>query len=138
MTNLQPANPDDKPRIQQLVYQIASEEYAPEKKIYALAEQYLIIKLYDEKLSLDQLLSDSHAHNEFFHEAGEIIASISLLAGTIKTYFEIKKLIRENKKFKADLLQLQWKNDLIDAGLSAEKAEDLSKKYAEDLKSLIT
>jgi hypothetical protein len=128
---------EEKEKIKTFVIKIISNEIANEEASYELAEDFLMKKLYEENIPMEQVISNQHGHNEFFSEAGQILASISVLAGTIKTYLEIKKLIKENKTHKTEKTISQWKTDLINNGLPIEKAEKLSKKYESDLKLLL-
>jgi hypothetical protein len=122
--------------VQELVLKIISTEVPNEIKTYDIAEDFLMKKIYDDHLSINEIMNANNAHNEFWPELGQVITSASLLAGTIKTMYEIRKLKSENESYKKENITHIWREKLIESGLAPQIADDVSKKYVADLEAI--
>jgi hypothetical protein len=126
--------------IQQLVRTIAEKEFPNESGAYDAIEDIAAGQLFNDDLNVPDIVVQGSGKNPLvIGEIGTIISSLSVLIGTVKTYYEIVKLRREQAKNDSltDDLETRWKKELKKAGLTAKAAESLSKKYHNDLKKII-
>jgi hypothetical protein len=125
--------------IQQLVRTIAEKEFPNETGAYDAIEDIAVGQLFNDDLDVPNIVAKGSGKLPFVTEASTIISSLSILIGTVKTYYEIAKLRRDQEKNESltDDVETRWKKELKKAGLTAEVAESLSKKYHNDLKKII-
>ncbi|MDP9080460.1 MAG: hypothetical protein M3O71_23805 [Bacteroidota bacterium] len=126
--------------IQQLVRTIAEKEFPNEAGAYDAIEEVAAGQLFNDDLNAPDIVAQGSGKNPLvIGEIGTIISSLSVLIGTVKTYYEIVKLKRDQEKNDSltDDLETRWMKELKKAGLTAEVAESLSKKYHKDLKKVI-
>jgi hypothetical protein len=132
---------EEKTKVQELVLRIAKNEFSEEMSAYRAIEGHVTQKLFDSKdaPSIEDIVADSNASNEFDPTAiVEILKSLSVLVGTVKTIYEIRKMVKAKSDIKIDNITSQWKKDLIQNNISEAQAEVLVQKYKNDLKSIIS
>ena len=125
--------------IQQLLRTIAENEFPNETSAYDAIEDIAVTQLFNDNLNAPNILVQGSGKNPFITEASTIISSLSVLIATVKTYYEIMKLRQDQVKNDSltDDIETKWKKEMKKAGLTAEVAESLAKKYHNDLKKII-
>jgi hypothetical protein len=130
---------DQKEKLREMILRIIKSEFTDDFFTYEAIEDFSFDRLFKENSNLQDLFKEENGHNEFFSEVGEVLSSLSLLAGTIKTYLEIRKILKERAKRKtADLdIETKWAADLVKNGIAKERADEMAKKYSTEFVLLI-
>jgi len=104
------------------------------------------------ELKRDRLMSDPHARNsskptdagfEIGQTTKAVIESVPLLLGSLKALLEIVKAARDMRssgrkatEFAADHQQ-QWSRELQNAGLSPERADEISQRFRDEFAEVV-
>lgn len=128
---------EEKQDIKQLVSLIIEQEFSEESMAYGAIEAHSADRLFDTGLSSQWLQKNEAGFNEFADEVGEILKAIGVLASTIKTFLEIRKILNEGKKASTADLESKWRAELISNGIAIEKADEIVAKYHKDLEKIV-
>lgn len=77
------------------------------------------------------------AHYEFTLDPGTILSFISTIAATVKTFMEIKKLLKPGSKHGVNEVASKWKEHLIANGLSEDISTKIVASFQQDLQKII-
>jgi hypothetical protein len=125
----------DQDALSGLIDEIVAELPSDEHRKYARAKRHVFERVYisDDPASLFETPSSVFEFGAA--ETIEIVKSVGILLGTIKTAIDLTSLLRKAKASSGDeerlkSLKAEWRQELVNAGIASDQAAEITERFS--------